>query len=374
MHPLYPYLHRIQYPHSGLMESFAQSRQEYLHQVAFTYDLALAAIVFTHHGSLEEAARILEFFRSMPLPTSNGLNFRTAYHVWRRTPVLEEALQIGPIAWAALALIRYTECTQQRLYLYKAISLLDWIRSHVAHAQGGLVMGIDGPWTSRMSAENNWAYYAALRAAVRLMPDGPQRWAFEEEERCVRQWLARYPGNRGHNDPVKALDVYTSALLVGPASHLEHVFMGDPRALAQWVKPWIQEMIALFRVQGTAAFDYAESSEARRANRARVGWLEGTEQASLALRVWAPWFRVMGDVTFANEIESLGIAAHNYVTNHCLTINGAVAIPNTDSREPVLTFADGWLARPVQEPALNGTTWAYLSDVGYNPYTASLHP
>ena len=372
MHPLYPYLHKLQHPYSGLIESYPLSPVDYLHKVGFTYDLSLAALVLIHHGSLDEAGRIIEFFRSMPLPTQGGWNFNTAYNVFRRAPALDEGMQVGPIAWSALALIRYSQSTGQMLYRHKAILLLDWIRRQVPHFQGGLVMGIEDPWESRMSVENNWAYYAALHALCPLLPHGLLRETFEQEERLVRIWLARQGGSRGQEDPVKALDVYTSALLVGPEAHLSQTFGNDPRALATWVKPWISEMIALFRVPGTAAFDYADAKEAQRTDRPRVGWLEGTEQVSIALRLWAPWLRAMGDTVFADDIEQLAAAAHDHVISRCLTVHGLIAIPNTDSREPVRTFADGWVARPDNEPALNGTTWAYFSDVGFNPYTGTL--
>ncbi len=372
MHPLYPYLHKLQHPHSGLIESFPLTPVDYLQRVGFTYDLSLTALVLIHHGSLEEASRIIEFFRSMPLPVEGGWNFNTAYNVYRRAPALDEGMQVGPIAWSALALIRYSESTGQLLYRHKAVLLLDWIRRQVPHFQGGLVMGIEDPWSSRMSVENNWAYYAALHVLCPLLPHGRLREVFHREELSVRAWLARQGGNRGQEDPVKALDVYTSALLVGPEAHLVQAFGNDARALAAWAKTWIGEMLALFRVPGTAAFDYADAKEAQRADRPRVGWLEGTEQVSIALRLWAPWLRAMGDTVFADDMEQVAAAAHEHVISHCLTIRGTIAIPNTDSRQPIRTFADGWVARPENEPALNGTTWAYFSDVGFNPYTGTL--
>lgn len=52
--------------------------------------------------------------------------------------------------------------------------------------------------------------------------------------------------------------------------------------------------------------------------------------------------------------------------------SASLAIPNTNAPLAFLMFSDGWYARPRSEPALNGATWAYLAEVGYNPLTTRL--
>ena len=232
-------------------------------------------------------------------------------------------------------------------------------------------MGTQDPWTTRMSAENNWAYYAALRLVTRDLADGVLRESLEQEKLGVRRWLARNGSRRGEGDQVKALDVYTNALLVGPSAHLEEGGMGDRIVLAQWAKGWIGELEALFRVPGPHVYDFTDAKEAQRADRPRVGWLEGTEQVVVAYQTWAPFFESLGDDRFAQDLLKRASLAHAYVVRCSLLAGGGVAIPNTDSPEPVKTFADGWYARPATEPALNGTTWAYLVEIGCNPLVAT---
>jgi len=366
---LYQYLHAIQHPSTGLLESFPRSGDPELHEVTFTYDLALAALVFAHHGSLEEAGHTVEFFRSMPLPSSATGDYNTAYQVGSRLPALERAFQVGPMSWAVIALMRYAQATSQRLYLEKGVRLLEWAQSHLDHFHGGVVMGTDDPWSSRMSAENNWAYYAALRLAVAELPDGPVRESLQREKEGVRRWLSRNGARRGEGDAVKALDVYTNALLVGPQAHLEDSVMGDRSALAAWAKDWIDQLETFFRVPEQPGYDYTDAEEASRIGRDRAAWLEGTEQVVVAYQTWAPFFEAVGESAFARSLRLRASLAHASVIRCSLLVGNAVAIPNTDAPEPIKTFADGWVARPWTEPALNSTTWTYFAEAGFNPFT-----
>lgn len=365
---LYRYLHEVQHPVTGLLESFPRSQDPELHGVGFTYDLALACLVFTHHRSLTEAGRIAEFFRSMPLPTPYGQDFNTAYHIRHALPALESIFQLGPMAWAALALVHYGRATGQLVYLRRAEALLAWARQHLPAQDGGLAMGLVPPWTERYSVENNWAYYAALRAVAAALPPGPERDALQQARRASRTWLARHQGLRGEADSVKALDVYTNALLVGPAAQLEDFLPGAEDAVADWGMVVIEELEALFHVPASFGYDYTDAQEAAQAGRARVNWLEGTEQVVVAYQQWALFFEACGRPMFARKLLRWASLAHAGVMRNSLVIGNAVAIPNTDAAEPVRTFADGWIARPWTEPATNGTTWAYFAESGLNPF------
>lgn len=381
-HILYRYLHEAQHPTTGLLESFPRSQDPELHGIAFTYDLALSCLVFTHHRSLGEAGRIAEFFRSMPLPTLHGQDYNTAYHVRHGLPALESTVHLGPMAWAALALARYARASGQLVYLRRAEELLLWAAGHLPHQAGGVAMGLVAPWTDRWSMENNWAYYAALRTVAALLPParpddhdgragGPSREALLQERRSVQNWLTRHEGQRGAGDPVKALDVYTNALLVGPAAHLEDFQAGQEDAIADWAMRMIDELEELFHVPGSFGYDYTDALEAGRAGRPRVNWLEGTEQVVVAYQQWAPFLEACGRPIFARKLLRWAGLAHAGVMRNSLVVANAVAIPNTDADEPVRTFADGWIARPWTEPATNSTTWAYFAEAGANPFNVA---
>ena len=366
------YLRGRQDPATGLLESFSSSADPELHEVSFTYDLALATLVFVHSSAFTEAARLAEFFRAMPFPDPVTGAYNTAYRTQGGAPALEEAFQVGPVAWVAIALLRYGKARRESRCLARAVALMDWVRRHVPHEEGGVVMGTKAPWSERMSSENNWAYYAALRLAIQAVSDRKLRQALIEEKLGVRRWLAKAGSRRGRQDAVKALDVYSNALLVGPEAHLEDVVAGDQATLAAWAKGWIEELEQYFRVPNSSAYDFTDEAEAQRISRMRVGWLEGTEQVTVAYQTWAPFFEQVGDPLFAQHLLERASLADEHVLRHRLTADGGTAIPNTDSADPVRTFSDGWVARPCTEPALNGTTWAYFAMTGFNPFAAPL--
>ena len=226
-----------------------------------------------------------------------------------------------------------------------------------------------------MSVENNWVYYVALGVAIESLPPGEESTLLSAEQRAVRNWLQANMSNRGlreEPDRVKALDVYTHALLAGPAAHLD--FGIEPPAVAEWARAHIGELERLFQLAGTPAFDYTDAAERKRIGREPAAWLEGTEQVVVAYETWAAWFERYGDLVFAQELRMKAQLAHTYVTGYALRSDGWLAIPNTNAAESFLAFEDGWPTRPKSEPALNSTNWAYFAETRYNPFTTPILP
>ncbi len=366
------FLLTTQHPQTGLLESFPRSGDLALKDVAFTYDVGVSALVLAHQGNLAAAAKALEVYRRMPLPQPDAVSFNTAYDTHTARPTLEYRLHGGPMFWVAIACLRYGELTANQAYLERGIELIEWAKAHLHHFDGGIVMGIQEPWEYILSVENNWVYYAALRIASRNLSEGPRKRALLEERRTLWKWHERNMGNRGLGDSVKALDVYTHALLVGPEAHLEDGSLQDRDRLAGWARDWIAKLNELFQVPGTARYDYTDGHEASLLGRRRAGWLEGTEQVVVAYLTWAPFFEEIGDWEFARQLRLQAALSHADVLAFALPHGAGLAIPNTDATTPFQTFMDGWMARPRWEPALNGTNWAYLAEVGYNPFTMPL--
>jgi hypothetical protein len=370
------FLLSAQHPASGLLESFPKSADPALVNVAFTYDVAVSALVLAHAGKLEAASQALWLYRQSAAGEYGAFN--TAYDIQQRRPTLEYACHGGPVFWTAISLIRLGERTGSAADVERGVKALEWAQQRLPHYLGGVAMGVEEPWSILMSVENNWAYYAALRVALPHVLPGPRRETLASEKLNVRRWLSRNWRNRGDGDYVKALDVYTHALLVGPAAHLEDSMM-NAQELAVWAKTWIDELESLFRVPGTARYDYTDALEADQIRRARAGWLEGTEQVVVAYLTWAPFFEESGDLAFAQRLRQIALQAHQEVLAHAIFLDAAsadapqaAAIPNTDASESFQTFVKGWSARPSGEPALNGTNWAYLAQAGYNPFTTAL--
>ncbi|GEM_PF-3488513 len=366
------YLHAVQHPSTGLPTSFAHSVNHALDRVAFTYDVAVTALALTRAGSDAAAKRALHTYARMPLPTANAWFFNTAYQVQTQQPILEYRVHGGPIFWMAIALMRYAQATGDQESLQKGVALLEWARTHLPHTDGGVAMSHRDMWRNVMSVENNWVYYGALRVATQLLPEGDAQQRLMEERHGVRRWLDAHGTERSPNDSVKALDVYTHALLVGPQAHEEDGSFADAAALSAWAKSHIQELDTFFQVPGAALYDYTDQWEAVTIGRAREGWLEGTEQVVVAYLTWATWFEQQGDLAYAKQLRMKAAASHQEVLRYLLPTAGGAAIPTTAAVLPFLTFMGGWETRPSSEPALNGTTWAYFGEVGYNPFVHAM--
>lgn len=365
------FLQSVQHPSTGLPASFSRSVNAALKNVSFTYDTAVSAIVLSHAGASSAAKKALATYLRMPLPSSGGFEFNTAYSTVDRSPTLEYQVHGGPVFWMAIALMRYGQVSGEGAFREKGVSILEWARTHLPHKDGGVAMSHRDFWASIMSVENNWVYYAALRVAAEALPQGQVREALAEERRALYRWLWVHHTFRGPGDEIGALDVYTHALLVGPEAHLEDGFLAAPE-LAAWAKHHIEALEARFQIPGRALYDYTDAAESARIGRERLAWLEGTEQVSVAYKTWARWFERQGDRAFAKALRIRAAVSHAQVMEYRLPVAKAVALPNTASALPARTFLDGWEARPRSEPALNGTNWAYLSDVEYNPFTTPL--
>lgn len=366
------YIESTQHPSTGLPVSFFQSVDHALDGVAFTYDVAVASLALAHRGALPAAKRALATYLQMPLPSVRAFDFNTAYHVRNRRPTLEYQIHGGPMFWMAVALLRYAHVANDRAALQKGLDILEWGRTQLPHQDGGVAMSHRDVFSTVMSVENNWVYYAALRIADQMLPAGAQRQALRQERRGVRRWLDAHRTQRGAGDAVKALDVYTHALLVGPEAHVEDGPFADRRALQAWAIHYVHELEALFHVPGTALYDYTDEGEARGIGRERLAWLEGTEQVSVAYQTWANWFEQQGEPTVGKELRMKAALAHEQVLRYALSAAQGLAVPNTNALLTFRTFQDGWYARPRSEPALNGTNWAYLAEAAYNPFVAEL--
>lgn len=365
------YLQSVQHPATGLPVSFSRSIEPALKDVAFTYDAAVSALVLGHAGKFSAARKILATYLRMPLPSHARFDFNTAYNTADQTPTLEHRVHGGPMFWMAIALLRYAQASQDVGAREKGMQILEWSRLHLPHREGGVAMSHRDMWSSVMSVENNWVYYAALRVAAETLPNGHTRDALAQERQQVYRWLIEHRTDRGPGDTIGALDVYTHALLVGPEAHVEDGGV-DPVTLAVWVKQHVEELDARFQIPGSALYDYTDAVESARIGRERLAWLEGTEQVSVAYQAWARWFERQGDREFGKGLRIKAAVSHAQVMEYRLPVAKTMALPNTAAPLPTKTFLDGWDARPRSEPALNGTNWGYFAEADYNPFTTPL--
>ena len=155
---LVAYLRADQHPDTGLPQSFTQSQEPLLDNIAFTYDVALSAIALSQAGSLSAADRALKTYRDMPVPSSDTYHFNTAYNVATGQPALEYRVHGGPMFWLAIAMFRLGQAGGDAAWIEKGAQLLAWARVTLPHTDGGVAMSHRDEWSRLMSVEHNWRY------------------------------------------------------------------------------------------------------------------------------------------------------------------------------------------------------------------------
>ncbi|RMH58659.1 MAG: hypothetical protein D6679_03975 [Candidatus Hydrogenedentota bacterium] len=113
---------------------------------AYTYDQALAAIVFTAFGHPDRARRVLDFFLEKAGGRFHG--FTDYYPVTGED--VTDARAAGPNAWIILAINFYTARTGDRRYLPLGRTIADWILKVLKTREGAVAGGTD-PWGGPMS-------------------------------------------------------------------------------------------------------------------------------------------------------------------------------------------------------------------------------
>ena len=169
----------------------------YIHNAAFAYDNALAAMAFLSAGCREEAEEVLDAFvfavetdRYMPgrvrnayasadiisFPGWDGAARLPGWYDTEKAQWLEDRYQtgsnVGNTSYTALALLQYDAVYGNEKYLETARQLMDWVIAECSDGSAGFTAGYDG-WPEAgeettyvftyKSIEHNIDAYAAFR-------------------------------------------------------------------------------------------------------------------------------------------------------------------------------------------------------------------
>jgi len=138
---------------TGLIASF--EGDNYLADWAFTYDQALAVIVFTVVGNYEAAQRILDFYLEKAATYRQG--YLNAYYA-TEGDVCEYVAHAGPNIWMGLAALNFMKASGSKKYLPIALRVAKFVMS-LQDSEGGIR---GGPAVKWYSTEHNLDAYALL--------------------------------------------------------------------------------------------------------------------------------------------------------------------------------------------------------------------
>ena len=345
-----------------------------LHNTAYTYDNALAAMAFLSAGRRAEAEMILDSFvyaaendRDRPGQIRNAYAAGdiTAFPGWQsgaRLPGWAEAgtgawcedpvqtgLGTGNTCYAALALLQYDAVYGSEKYLNAAALLMDWVLENCADGNPGFTAGFDawgnsGESPSRLaykSTEHNIDAFAAFR---RLYDRTGNKKYLEAAESAMAFIRSMYSPERGL--------FYTGTLSDGVTPNTDNVVLDAQvwafMALGKEFGPYeaaLDTAAAMRTPQGAYSFSMTDKSGS--------WWPEGTAFTALA-------HRLSGEDVPADEALQALAAVQTEDGLFPAAVGGQVSTG--------FGLFDGSAWEYGDFPHVAPTAWFVMAVNGFNPY------
>ncbi len=299
---------------TGLLASFEGDAA--IKDWAFTYDQALAAIVFTLRGQPDYARQIFDFYRTAE--RIDGGAVVNAYYAAAGDPA-EYIAHAGPNIWLGLAVLQYTHGTQDESYLDLATGTAAWLET-LTDAEGGIRGNRKVTWHSTEHNLDAYAFYkmlAAVTGEARYRERADRTLAWLEVNAYSR--LADPLVKRGKGDATIATDTYAwSIAAVGPRG-LEEIGM-DPDQIIEFALAQCSVTTNFKKGDGTSVrvkgFDFAKE---RNLPRGGVVSCEWSSQMIMAFQIMAAYHEEAGAPGMARHYRGLSREGISELTKMVVT-------------------------------------------------------
>ncbi len=358
---MYDWIKNRQDLRRGLVLSYEGDRS--LEKVCFTYDQALAVIVFTVNKDYKRAEKLLDFYLR---EVKKGKKIYNAY--FTQGDVFEYVVHSGPNAWMGLAVLNYIHQTNDKKHLSIAKEVAEFLTS-MMDTEGGI---IGGPGLSWYSTEHNLDAYAFFRSLYQLTSDQ----TYLKRAKKIRRWISDHaytdhvvPVKRGKGDATIATDTYTWSITAFGPKELYDLNM-DPETILDFAVDNCKVKVNFNREDGKVnlvGFDFAKFK-----NSARGGVVSGewTSQMILAFEIMADYYKdkdpeksrkyLKQALYYFNELQKMLITSFSKVgrVDPCLPYASA---PHVDT-------GHGWRTpKGNKTGSLASTAYFLLAYHGYNP-------
>ena len=351
---------------TGLLPSFEGDAA--VRDWAFTYDQALAAILFTIKGQPDHARQIFDFFRSAKRVDNGALV--NAYDASTGEPA-EYIVLAGPNIWLGLAVLQYTARTKDKSYLDLATQAAAWLAT-LTDEEGGIRGNRTVTWYSTEHHLDAYAFYRMLAVIT-----GEPR--YDDLARRTLAWLAknaysRLAGplvKRGKGDATIATDTYAwSIAAVGPRG-LRAIGM-DPDQIVEFARAQCLVTTDFKKSDGTSVrvqgFDFAKEQNLARGGVISCEW---SSQMVLAFKIMAAYHTETGAPEQAQRYAGLareGIAelTKMVVVSPSPVGQGDLCLPYA-SHELADTGHGWYTPRGHATGSVAATAYAILAIEGFNP-------
>ncbi len=366
LHKMYEWLQSHRNLKTGLVASFEGDPA--LENVAFTYDLSLAAQTFLLFGDIRDAAEILTFF-DVRAEREEGA-FLNAYSTRDGAPV-ESLIHTGPNVWVGIAALQYEYRVKDGKYIELARTIGDWLIAQ-QDKEGG-VKG--GPHFNWYSTEHNLDAYAFFGMLYRITQDQKYKDAQDKTFSWIRKYaysLTERRMNRGKGDATIATDTFSWAVAaIGPEKLKASDF--DPEAIMEFAEEHCKVTISYKQPGGKPAqavgFDFAKAQNVGRGGIISCEW---TAQVVVTYQVLARYFESLGNREKANfyrdkanyylsELQKLIITSPSRIGKG----RGCLPYASIDNAET----GHGWRTpKGIRTGSVAGTAYGIFAWTGFNPF------
>ncbi|MBU4346783.1 MAG: hypothetical protein KKH29_05620 [Candidatus Omnitrophica bacterium] len=364
---MYQWLKVQQSPRTGLVISFEGDSD--IAEWALIYDQALVACAFTNFGDFQRARKIMDFFDKKAKRIDKL--FLNAYSANDGSPA-EYAIHSGPNIWLGIAILQYTEITQDHSYLRLAQEIAGGIISLQDQDKDGGICG--GPDLSWYSTEHNLDAYAFFNMLYKITG----QLVYQQASDKVLTWLVQHtydsldiPVKRGRGDSTIATDTYAySIIAIGP-DKLEDLGM-NPDRIIEFAEQNCAVEVLYTRPEGQTikikGFDFASQ---RHSPRGGVVSSEWTAQMVIAFKIVADFYHEKGMLAKARSYENkadeyLAELSNMIISSSSPSGQGESCLPY--ATQDAVDTGHGWMTPKGKfTGSVSGTTYTLFAYYDYNP-------
>ncbi|MFH1645472.1 MAG: hypothetical protein ABIB11_03535 [Candidatus Omnitrophota bacterium] len=352
---------------TGLVVSY--EGDDSLRDWGFTYDQALACLVFLKAGDVKRAENVLNFFLEKAA-NSDGL-FYNAYCVKSGVPC-EYIVHSGPNAWIGIAACQYMKKTGDYKFMPLAVNIARGLIDLQLDAADGSIKG--GPYVEWISTEHNLDAYALFNMLYTLTEEG----LYTEAAGRSLAWLKSIGYNRpegrlmrGKGDATIATDTFSWAVAaIGPELLWDNQM--NPDGIMEFAESECKVTTTFVRPEKRSVritgFDFSKPANLGRGGIVSTEW---TGQMIVSMKIMAEYYKNKGD----KEKEKIFASKADYY----LTQLGKMVICSpspTGQGEGCLPYASldnvdtghGWrVAKGSRTGSVSGTCYYIFAYDGYNP-------
>lgn len=345
----------------GLVLSYEGDRD--LERVCFSYDQAVAAIVFLLFDDVERAAKILDFYLEK---VKKGEDIYNAYYTGGG--VFEYTSHSGPCAWVGISALNYVKKTGDKKYLLIARKVNDFLLV-LADKEGGIRGGPELSWYSTEHNLDAFAFFSLFYQVTKEVP-------YLETAEKIKQWLSRHaytqhgpPVKRGKGDATIATDTYAwSVTSLGP----ENLFSlkMNPETILEFAVENCEVEVEFDRPEGKITVQGFDFAKFRNVPQGGVISCEWTAQMILAFQIMADYYEGKDSSKYEEYLRKTFFYFEELqkmlITSPSRAGRVDPCLPYASS--PFVDTGHGWRTpKGNRTGSLASTAYFLISYFGYNP-------